>query len=205
MWEPVEVPFQNSQSLTNLPTTDEIRACTDVLGSTSSTKAVGINDDIVVKYGRRVEIWEGQALVLLERYVPEKNDIVGKLHEIFNKMRDVECPVPKFYGSLDGGSLHTFLFSSNRGDKKHLGPFFSESGFIAGLIGNYRDLIERQDEPEYKVRFYEKYLSSVLEGHRFTLTHGDLQQKNIMVMENPSRLNDEGRRSFDVVITDWES
>lgn len=51
MWEPVVVPFQNSQPLPFLPTTDEIRACTNVLWETMASKIVAVNDDIVVKYG----------------------------------------------------------------------------------------------------------------------------------------------------------
>ncbi|KAJ5476900.1 hypothetical protein N7475_002629 [Penicillium sp. IBT 31633x] len=71
MWKPVDIPFQNSQPQPTLPTTDEIRACTNILGETSATKIVAVNDNIVVKYGRRVDLWEGQALVYLERHVPE--------------------------------------------------------------------------------------------------------------------------------------
>jgi thiamine kinase-like enzyme len=37
------------------------------------------------------------------------------------------------------------------------------------------------------------------------LTHGDVQQKNIMVVENTSRPNDQGGRSFDIVLVDWEN
>lgn len=89
--------------------------------------------------------------------------------------------------------------------KKFLGPFFSESAFVAGLVGNYRALVERNNHPDYKARFYEKYLSRVLRGHRPTLTHGDVQQKNIMVVEDESHPNDQGGRSFDIVLVDWEN
>lgn len=71
MWEPVAVPFENSQPLPTLPTTDEIRACTNVLWETCASKIVVLNDDIVVKYGGCINVWEGQALVYLEKYVPE--------------------------------------------------------------------------------------------------------------------------------------
>ncbi|KAJ5715454.1 phosphotransferase enzyme family protein [Penicillium malachiteum] len=134
----------------------------------------------------------------------EKDDIITNLNEICEKMRKVECPVPNFYGSLDGGGLHTFLFRNNNDHRNYLGPFFCKSEFVAGLVGNYRALTNRNDLPNYKARFYEKYMFRVLEGHRSVLTHGDLQQKNIMVVENKSS-NCEGRRSFDVVLVDWES
>ncbi|KAJ5701155.1 phosphotransferase enzyme family protein [Penicillium malachiteum] len=250
MWEPVQIPFINTEPLPPLPTTSEIHACTNILGETTlgqtaATKIVAVNDEIVVKYGTCVETWEGPALLLLERHAPEipaprlykmyqedqevflimsripgvqldsiwsslapseKDDIINKLREICEKMRKVECPVPNFYGSLDGGGLHTFLFRNINNYRKYLGPFYSESDFVAGLVGNYRALIDRDkhQSPNYKAQFYEKYMFRVLEGHRSVLTHGDLQQKNIMVVENKI-VNSEGGRSFDVVLVDWES
>lgn len=238
------VPFQNSQPLPNLPTTDEIRACTNVLWGTMASKIVAPNDDIVVKYGGCINIWAGQALVYLERHVPavpaprlyamysdseqvflimqrapgvqlnsiwpsladsEKDDIIAKLQIIFDAMRRAECPWPDFFGGLDGGGLPHYLFYSQHGDEKFLGPFSGEPAFVAGLVGNYRALVERNHRPDYKARFYEKYLAHVLQGHRPTLTHGDVQQKNIMVVENTSRPNNQGGRSFDIMLVDWES
>lgn len=235
MWKPVVVPFQNSQPLPDLPTTDEIRACTNVLWETMASKIVAVNDDIVVKYGGCINIWEGQALVYLERHVPEvpaprlyamyydskqlflimqrapgvqlnsiwpllahseKDDIIAKLQLIFDAMRKAKCPRPDFFGGLDGGGVHHYLFYSQDGDEKFLGPFSGEPAFIAGLVGNNRALVERNSLPDYKARFYEKYLARVLQGHRPTLTHGDVQQKNIMVVENTSHPNDRGGRSF---------
>lgn len=66
-------------------------------------------------------------------------------------------------------------------------------------------MVERNNLPDYKARFYEKYLARVLQSHRPTLTHGDVQQKNIMVAENTSCPNDQGGRSFDIVLVDWEN
>jgi hypothetical protein len=135
----------------------------------------------------------------------EKDDIIAKLQLIFNAMRKAECPWPDFFGGLDGGGVYHYLFYSQDGDEKFLGPFSSESAFIASLTGNYRAMVERNNLPEYKTRFYEKYLARVLQGHRPTLTHGDVQRKNIMVAENTSRRNGQGGRSFDIVLVDWEN
>ncbi|KAJ5688498.1 hypothetical protein N7462_002890 [Penicillium macrosclerotiorum] len=135
----------------------------------------------------------------------EKDDIIANLHIIFDMMRNIECPWPNFFGGLDGGSVPHYLFYSQSGDKKFLGPFSSEPAFVAGLVSNYRAYIERNNHPDYKARFYEKYLARVLQGHRPTLTHGDVQQKNIIVSENPSRQNNQGGRSFDIALVDWES
>lgn len=65
MWKPVVAPFQTSQPLPPLPTTDEIRACTNVLWETMASKIVAVDDDIVAKYGGCINAWEGQALVYL--------------------------------------------------------------------------------------------------------------------------------------------
>lgn len=245
MWKPVVVPFCNSQPLPALPTTDEIRTCTNLLWETMASKIVAVNDDIVVKYGNAVNVWEGQALVYLERHVPEvpaprlysmyhdsgqrflimqrvlgaplnsiwpsladseKDDIIAKLQLIFDAMRKAECPWPgNFFGGLDGGGIHHYLFYSQHDDREFLGPFFGEPAFVAGLVGNYRALVNYNNHPDYKARFYEKYLPRVLQGHRPTLTHGDVQQKNIMVVEDTSRPNDQGGRSFDIVLVDWEN
>lgn len=209
-----------------------------------ASKIVAINDDIVAKYGGCINVWEGQALVYLERHVPEvpaprlyamyydskqlflimqgvpgaplhsiwpslahseKDDIIAKLPLIFDAMRKAECPWPDFFGGLDGGGVHHYLFYSQHGDEKFLGPFSGEPALAAGLVGNYRALVERNYLPDYKAHFYEKYLARVLQGHWHTLTHGDFQQKNIMVAENTSRPNDQGGRSFDIVLVDWEN
>jgi hypothetical protein len=194
MWEPMAFPFQSSHPLPILPTIDEIRTCTNVLWETRASKVVAVNDDIVVKYGYRVETWEGQALIYLERHVSEipaprryamyydseqlflvmqrvpgvqlksiwpslapskKDDIIANLQRVFESMRMAKCPWPDFFGGLDGGAVHHYLFYSQRGGEGFLGPFSSESAFVAGLVGNYRALIENNNHPDYKARFYE--------------------------------------------------
>ncbi|KKK13651.1 hypothetical protein AOCH_005112 [Aspergillus ochraceoroseus] len=185
MWTPVVVPFQNSQPLPTLPTTDEIRACTNVLWETMASKVVALNDDIVVKYGRfpaprlYAMYHDSEQLFLIMQRNPrvqldsiwpslapsEKDDIIAKLQRIFDAIQ--------------------------HGDGKSLGPFSGEPAFVAGLTT--------------RLAFTKKYLARVLQGHRPTLTHGGVQQKNIMVVENTSRPNDQGGRSFDVVLVDWEN
>ncbi|EER37562.1 phosphotransferase enzyme family protein [Histoplasma capsulatum H143] len=242
MWEPVSLPFKSSSlPLPTLPTTDEIRSCSDILWERCYDKIVAVNDKVVIKFGGSVSVWEGQALIYLEKHVPqvsaprlyamyqesnqvflvmqripgvrldsiwpsltpsEKDDIVAKLRQMFDTMRQAECPWPNFFGGLDGGGVYHYLFySQTKGDQKHLGPFHGGAAFAAGLAGNFRALTERNGRPDYKVRLYETHLASVLQDRRPTLTHGDVHQKNIMVVEN---LNDQGGRSFDVVLVDWE-
>ncbi|EZF76103.1 hypothetical protein H105_02485 [Trichophyton soudanense CBS 452.61] len=200
-------------------------------GNATPLKVVAVNDAVVVKFGRMAGSSEGQALIYLERYAPEipaprlytmfkesnelflimqrvpgipldkiwpslteseKNDISTKLRQIFDSMRQVKCPWPGFFGDLGGGGVQDHLFYSPDTANRYLGPFYGEAAFIAGFIGNHR-----------VVRFYETYLPRVLQGHRPTLTHGDVQRKNILVAENPNRINDQGGRSFDIALVDW--
>lgn len=134
----------------------------------------------------------------------EKDDITEKLRHIFDNIRQVPCPKPDFYGGLDGGWLHHYLFHNRKGGSPGcLGPYTGEANFVAGMVGNYRAHLEQNKRPDYKVRYYEEYMPSLLKGHRPTLTHGDVQQKNIMVAENRSARNAQGGRSFDVVLVDW--
>ncbi|KAL3447858.1 hypothetical protein BJX65DRAFT_295416 [Aspergillus insuetus] len=207
----VELPFQR-ESLPScpLPITEEIRACTNILLN-RIYKVVAINDEIVVKYGRTVQEYEGQVLVFLERHFPtptltesEKDEIIVKLRETFTNLRQVPCPEPDFFGGLDGGNLHHYFFHNRKADELPcLGPFIGETSFVAGLVDNFRAQVEYNRRPDHKVRFYKKYLPSVLKGHRPTLTHGDVQMKNIMVAESKDQRNEKGDWSFDVVLI-WE-
>ncbi|TKA28687.1 hypothetical protein B0A50_03014 [Salinomyces thailandicus] len=70
MWEPIALPFKNDTA-PSLPTTEEIRACPFTLAETSVTKVVAVNDEVIAKFGGGIDVCEGQALVYLERHVPE--------------------------------------------------------------------------------------------------------------------------------------
>ncbi|KAL2842129.1 kinase-like domain-containing protein [Aspergillus pseudodeflectus] len=134
----------------------------------------------------------------------EKDDLVVKLRQIFNSLKEVQCAKPDFYGGLDGGFLRHYLFHNRKGGKpKALGPFQGEASFVAGLVGNFRAQVEKNRRPDYKVRFYKTHLATVLQGHRPTLTHGDVQMKNIMVAEKMGQPNGQGDRAFHVVFVDW--
>ena len=85
-------------------------------------------------------------------------------------------------------------------DGKHVGPLDIEAVFVAGLTKNYRLAGARKGWPDYKARYYETYLPG---SSKATLTHGDVQHRNIMVVE--SGKNAQGDRAFDVVPVDWKS
>lgn len=236
------MPFENN-NIPHLPNPDEIRQCTDVLKESSTSKVVAVDEKVIAKFGGGIDVWEGQALIYLEREVrdvpaprlyamyydseqvflvmervpgvqldsiwcsltdTEKESIATRLQVIFKAMRAAECPWPNFFGGLDGGSVHHYLFYDQRGSGNHLGPFTNEAAFVAGLVGNFRALVEINGRADYKVRFYEKHLPDALQNHRPTLTHGDVQRQNILITERPNHSTDKKERSFDVVLVDWE-
>ncbi|OJJ05585.1 hypothetical protein ASPVEDRAFT_31955 [Aspergillus versicolor CBS 583.65] len=120
----------------------------------------------------------------------ERNGITAKLIPAFHAMREAECLWPEFYGGLDAGRVHHWLFySQKKRDFRFLGPYYGEDAFIAGMLQNFRVSLERCDRPDFKASFYEKYFFQVLRGHRPTLTHSDFHQKNILVIEKPRQDN----------------
>ncbi|EFE40165.1 hypothetical protein TRV_05117 [Trichophyton verrucosum HKI 0517] len=215
MWEPVSIPFQ-SDALSlplPLPTADEIRTCPNILWECYSSKVVAVNDAVVVKFGRMVDASEGQALIYLERYAPEIP--APRLYAMFKESNELSLimqrvpgiPLDKIWPSLTESEKNDIstklrqIFDNTA--NRYLGPFYSEAAFIAGFIGNHRAVVRCSDRPDFKVRFYETYLPRVLQGHRPTLTHGDVQRKNILVAENPNHIDDQSGRSFDIVLVDW--
>ena len=189
MWKPVSLPYKTDNVTINIPTTEEIRACSNVLYERHSASIVAVNDQIVAKFGGPIQEWEGQALIYLERYVPnvpaprlyamyhdseqlflvmqrmpgerldrvwpsltdgEKTSISEQLRRAFDCLRQAECPEPEFFGGLDGGAVHHYLFYSQKGDREFLGPFRDEAAFVIGLTDNLRALRERNGHPLFK-------------------------------------------------------
>lgn len=70
MYQPVALPFQND-NIPALPDVEEVSRCPVVLKERSNSKVVAVNDKIIVKFGGGIEPWEGQALLYLERKVPD--------------------------------------------------------------------------------------------------------------------------------------
>ncbi|KAI2794991.1 hypothetical protein POX_a01593 [Penicillium oxalicum] len=218
VWQPEPLPFSsNSLPESPLPSKDEIRACTNILFE-RVYKVAAINDEIVVKFGRGVKEYEGQVLIFLERHVPtipaprlyamykdtETHETFLVMQRIPGKQLDAIWPSLAEDEKDDITDKLCQIFNTLRGGlPRSLGPYIGEANFVAGMVGNYRAHIERNGRPDYKVRYYEEYLPSLLKGHRPTLTHGDVQQKNIMVAANKNGHNAQGGRSFDVVLIDW--
>jgi hypothetical protein len=125
----------------------------------------------------------------------EKSDICARLNEIFLSIRNV--PAPQFYGSVDNGKFHHYLFYSPVSDQEICGPFNSESQFNAALVKRLRSDWAQMKKHSFKADFYEKNLDRTLVGHRPVLSHSDLQRKNVIVHRDASQV-------LEVGLVDWE-
>jgi hypothetical protein len=125
----------------------------------------------------------------------EKSDICAKLNGIITSIRGI--PAPRLYGSIDRGRFQHHLFYSPDDDKEICGPFDSEDHFNAALVKRLRSAWAQMKHHSFKADFYERNLGSTLVGHRFILSHSDLQRKNVIVHRDESQ-------GLTVSLIDWE-
>jgi hypothetical protein len=134
----------------------------------------------------------------------DKTSITQSLRGVFDCMRQALGPIPTFFGSVDNGPIPHHLFWDPDDDPKFCGPFNDENKFNSGLLAQYKRIQEESELPSFKHQFYSSHLDDVLNGHRSTLTHGDVQRKNNIVINQaqdmPQRL-----QSCRVGLVDWES
>ena len=133
----------------------------------------------------------------------EKESVTADLRIIFDDLRRAHCPWPSYYGAIDGGPVPHPLFYSHDGNATISGPFDSEEKFNLGLIAQYKRMREMNAGTDFKSYFYSNYLGDVLHGHKSTLTHGDVQRKNIIVAEKDGRQQNRSRK-FELALVDWE-
>lgn len=133
----------------------------------------------------------------------DKSAITKQLRSIMDQLRAWEPPESSFYGSLERGPIPYFLFNSMEANTTITGPFVNEYDFIQGLVRNLRTIDERNHRDSYKADFYEQNLPSCFRLGRPTLTHGDVQRKNIMV-QRTSLQGDGCETAFRLMIIDWE-
>lgn len=119
-------------------------------------------------------------------------------------MREAVGPSPTFFGSVDNGPVGHYLFWDSGYDAKFCGPFDDEEKFNSALAGLDKRKQEENKKPLFRHQFYSSHLGDVLNGHKSTFTHGDVQRKNIIVIDQaqdtPQRL-----RSHRVGLVDWEA
>ncbi|KAF2026440.1 hypothetical protein EK21DRAFT_74175 [Setomelanomma holmii] len=125
----------------------------------------------------------------------EKSVICAKLNGIITSIRSI--PAPPFYGSIDQGRFHHYLFYSAVVDKEICGPFDSEDQFNAALVERLRSAWAQMKKHSFKADFYEKNLRRALVGHKPVFSHSDLQRKNMLIHWDTMQ-------GLTVSLVDWE-
>ncbi|KAL2434147.1 hypothetical protein ABEF95_014749 [Exophiala dermatitidis] len=132
----------------------------------------------------------------------EKTSITQQLRSIVDQLRALPPPEPPFYGSFDRGPVPYFLFYTPEQDPTIAGPFVNEYDFIQGLVQNLRSIDRLNNSDSYKADYYEQNLPCCFRLGRPTLTHGDIQKKNIIIRRIGSHGDDP---AFKLMIIDWET
>lgn len=140
-------------------------------------------------------LWEGLS-------EDEKSLLVVDLRSIFDSLRRHKCPQADFFGAIDGGPVPHHLFFCHDDRPELTGPFQGEAAFNGGMAAQYKDLRELNNQRDFKARFYENNLDRVLASHKPTLTHSDVQMKNILARE--TTLATSPCRKFEIALVDWE-
>ena len=125
----------------------------------------------------------------------QKHEISQKITNNVDRMR--LAPSPSGFCSLGRLPLRHEFFETRTGLNSwaNSGPFQLESELNEVMIAKCfgaSHLIQ-------KGRFYRRHLKSVLSNHRPTLTHGDLQRKNIIVQTSNTT------SEMHITFLDWES
>jgi hypothetical protein len=110
----------------------------------------------------------------------QKSDVCARLKTAFDYLR--QLPSPGFYGGIGRTPLPHHFFWYRPRDPTICGPFRSEAELNAGIVQKLRNQSEEnRGWLDIKIKFYERNLNAMLNGHDAVFSHSDLQQKNIMV------------------------
>lgn len=132
-----------------------------------------------------------------------KSVLMQDLRTTFTEMRKAVCPWPNHFGAVDGGPVPDPLFYSATGDVKICGPFNNEESFNQGLALRHKTLMQSNGQPGFKSDFFRRHLREVLQRHKSTFTHSDVQRKNVVVVEQ-SQFTPDHIKPFRIALVDWE-
>lgn len=117
----------------------------------------------------------------------EKTILTAQLRIIFDDLRHLTCPWPDYFGAVDGGPVpHPLFYFNIEGDNDVTGPFSHEQHSNSGLTTQYKRIVEMNLQQDFRGFFYANHLNKVLCGHKPTLSHSDVQRKNIIATETES-------------------
>lgn len=132
----------------------------------------------------------------------EKDTTCEDLRRVVDIMRSTAGP-DCFSAIGDGPMGHLFFWSPEKA-AGITGPFQDESELNTALVLQYRQSREFDNGIDFKAHFYNRSFQAVLQNHRPTFTHSDIQKKNILVIDHgpgtPARL-----RSSRLALLDWET
>ncbi|KAF4974681.1 hypothetical protein FZEAL_8439 [Fusarium zealandicum] len=158
----------------------------------------------VVKYGKRVSEYEGNALLFIEKHLQigaprlyamyrdepsgcfylimdeSKSSVTMQLKNMFDEMRSLKPP-NNFIGGIDAGTLRDSPFKTDDPDPRVNGPFKSSEEVGLALALASRNFWEETGRPAWLTRFFEQHLGAALKDHEVKFTHGDLHMRNIMI------------------------
>lgn len=135
----------------------------------------------------------------------DKDALIARLKTVFDDLRSVACPWSAFFGSVNGGPVPHHLFFCPDPMPTITGPFSSEEHFNSGLVEKYRLILEMNERTSGKLDFYAGYLGHVLNSHSSTLTHSDVQRKNIIMRELTILDGTSTKTRYEPYLVDWES
>lgn len=136
--------------------------------------------------------------------VSDKNTIATILRNGLRELRLLPSPQPGLYCGVDGDPLPDLLSWSPRRANILSGPFATEKAWNDALVNISADCVT-----PHRLKFLRRCVESVLTtGCQPVFTHGDLQQKNILVKRNNDTA-DAGTSAagdkFQVSLVDWET
>ncbi|KIW83558.1 hypothetical protein Z517_02803 [Fonsecaea pedrosoi CBS 271.37] len=79
----------------------------------------------------------------------------------------------------------------------------TEEEFCLGLVERVRQIYTDNNQHMARVEWLQKHLPISLTGHQPTLTHGELQKKNIIITRTHLQ-NGDDEDGFELTILDWE-
>ncbi|KAK6086822.1 hypothetical protein SCUP234_02342 [Seiridium cupressi] len=86
-----------------------------------------------------------------------------------------------------------------------LRPFDDEKDISRALALKSRANWEEWGRQPWTSDFFSRHLATVFSGHESVFTHGDLQRKNILVLEQGDLSSGSGKSYLVTAIVDWES
>lgn len=141
-----------------------------------------------------------------------KSSIASQLRPMIAQMRGLKPP-DGFIGGVCGGPLLDPLFSTVNPDRTINGPFKGDDQVGRALATASERNWENSDHHSWLADYFFRHLPVALSGHQVTLTHADLNSRNILVekvppetgLEREAETTGQSESYRTTGIVDWES